>query len=93
MRYDPTALLLPLLKWAMEPFAWLGKRTWANPVIASGNRSPQSSIEPMASLIAGEEFLPISFLRLNSSLYTPSESSAMSMSLIPMNGTIIPPPP
>ncbi len=93
MRYDPTVLLLPLLKWAMEPFAWLGKRTWANPVTASGNRSPQSSIEIAASLIAGVEFLPISFLRLKSSLYAPSESSAMSMSLIPMNGTIIPPPP
>ena len=50
------------LKWAIEPLAWLGKRTWANPVTASGNRSPQSSIETMASLIAGEEFLPISMM-------------------------------
>ncbi len=93
MRYDPTAFPLPLLRCAIDPLAWVGKRIWANPVTASGKRSPQSSIETMASLIAGEEFLPISFLRLNSSLYTPSESSAMSMSLIPMNGTIIPPAP
>jgi len=68
MRYDPTALPLLTLEWAIEPLAWLGKMTWANPVTARGNRSPHSSIETAASLIAGEEFLPISFLRLNFSL-------------------------
>src|SRR6266571_1339819 len=93
MRYDPTALPLPLLRCAIDPLAWVGKRIWANPVTASGKRSPHSSIETIASLVAGEELLPISFLRLISSPYTPNDSSAVSMSLIPMNGTSIPPPP
>src|SRR5437773_6062103 len=48
MRYDPTAFPLPLLRCAIDPLAWVGKRIWANPVTASGKRSPQSSIETMA---------------------------------------------
>lgn len=50
IRFDPASCPLNC---TIDPFAWLGRRTWAKPVRASGKTNPQSNSEITASLNAG----------------------------------------
>ena len=75
-----------------EPLAWKGRASCTAPVKASGSKNPVKTVKSTTSEKAGRSSRSISIvlIRYEKMLKTPS---AMSMSLMPAKGAMMPPSP